>query len=842
MGSPRSSSYRRFAFSLRPVVALCAFAFVLVAQSVDAVIPSAVVTLRSTDGSDSSTTKTKTTTTTTLMLAGAVFGPNPPSQGKGDASDAGGDNGKRLVFPPTSNPFLCQDADDAAADPEILESTKGAWMLVPRGGCTYEYKTWIAQSIYGSVGVIVRNALATRYRFNETDDNGEPGDNSIVWPSEYVDYDCDNARAEIPSDDLEFFSTPDEALSANGYASPYDFVTNDVLLSGDTTDNLCKIHDANDLRNCPSKRCLVAHDIDDGDSATAAAAAAAKDTITVCCAWDILLNPYTDIDLDRNVTIDIPTLFATMEQGDVLSEAMETLPSLTIAVYSRWRPSHNFSSVIIVMLGVAVAAFAAFRSADDYHFAASKLWKSASTLARGSKPEAASGSGRPQESLVSRNNSSMSEESLELEPIHALLFLVMSSVSLFVLFFFKIYNVAKVMYAFGCSNAFVQIMVYPLLSRVLSSQFFRSSRSGKHCFRERVLYRTEEFGDITNWNILANVIGYSMGLVWLYMALCIPKAGDKFAFYWIAQDVLGLCICVVFLGIIQLNSIQVASILLIAAFFYDIFFVFVTPYIFHGRSVMIEVATSGGPPVADELWCEKYPSDPDCRGGDPMPMLFSVPRLFDYQGGSSMLGLGDIVLPGLLLSFAARLDAARLVYALYSANSRSDGSDQTRRTRAITPIDGRAVAVAEQGSSFPAPMPVWYALTFGGYGYYFVPVVIGYAIGLSMANVAVYLMNMGQPALLYLVPCTLGTMAYKGWKRNELMSLWNGPEVLKQADWICYEDPSHHDSSRGEGGAVSVAAGTTEGMELQDNFVEEGNGDTVPLMRSAVDPSSNRSE
>ena len=416
------------------------------------------------------------------------------------------------------------------------------------------------------------------------------------------------------------------------------------------------------------------------------------------------------------------------------------------------------------------------------------------------------------------------------------------------------------MYAFGCSNSFIQIIVYPLLSRMLCSRFFRSSRTGKHCFRERLVYRSEEFGDITNWDVVAGVIGYSLGMVWLYMALCIPQAGDKYAFYWITQDVLGFCMCVTFLGLIQLNSIQVASILMIVAFFYDIFFVFITPYIFKGRSVMIEVATSGGPPKADALWCEKYPSDPDCKGGDPMPMLFSIPRLFDYFGGSSMLGLGDIVLPGLLLSFAARLDAARLVCALYSAIQKGEsngsgdksGSGQNQRSRAITPAaaggdsgggdGGGAIttpsgAVEQQqgeGLSLPPHMPVWYALLFGGYGYYFVPLVVSYAIGLFMANAAVYLMQMGQPALLYLVPCTLGTMTYKGWKRNELMSLWNGPKILKQADYVCYQgSSSQSDTSRGEDNSMSVATGMDESVELREDFVDEGTTeDAIPLIQS----------
>ena len=113
------------------------------------------------------------------------------------------------------------------------------------------------------------------------------------------------------------------------------------------------------------------------------------------------------------------------------------------------------------------------------------------------------------------------------------------------------------MYAFGCSNALIQIIVYPLLTKLLSSRFCGLRSSGKCCFRERIVYRSEDFGEITNWYLFAGLIAYSVGMVWLYMSLCIPQAGDKYAFYWVTQDVLGFCMCVTFLGLIQLNSIQV---------------------------------------------------------------------------------------------------------------------------------------------------------------------------------------------------------------------------------------------------------------------------------------------
>ena len=39
-------------------------------------------------------------------------------------------------------------------------------------------------------------------------------------------------------------------------------------------------------------------------------------------------------------------------------------------------------------------------------------------------------------------------------------------------------------------------------------------------------------------------------------------------------------------------------------------------------------------------------------------MLLLLPRIADYMGGYTMLGLGDIVLPGLLVSFAIRYDVS----------------------------------------------------------------------------------------------------------------------------------------------------------------------------------------
>ncbi|CAN0400545.1 unnamed protein product, partial [Ectocarpus sp. 12 AP-2014] len=103
---------------------------------------------------------------------------------------------------------------------------------------------------------------------------------------------------------------------------------------------------------------------------------------------------------------------------------------------------------------------------------------------------------------------------------------------------------------------------------------------------------------------------------------------------------------------------QVATFLLCLAFLYDIFWVFLSPQLF-GESVMVKVAT-GGEITQDPTFCEKYPTSDGCQVGaccvESLPMLLELPRLWDYTGGYAMLGLGDIVIPGLLLSFAHRYD------------------------------------------------------------------------------------------------------------------------------------------------------------------------------------------
>mmetsp|Transcript_39863 Transcript_39863/g.83340 ORF Transcript_39863/g.83340 Transcript_39863/m.83340 type:complete len:177 (+) Transcript_39863:1751-2281(+) len=146
-----------------------------------------------------------------------------------------------------------------------------------------------------------------------------------------------------------------------------------------------------------------------------------------------------------------------------------------------------------------------------------------------------------------------------------------------------------------------------------------------------------------------------------------------------------------------------------------------------------------------------------------------------------MLGLGDIILPGLLISFAARYDSAiALVRKCTQASSTSSGENNA----ADVEIDSVGQVNDESGDGSSSKRYHYHLrrvqkALFSGY---FGPLMIAYGVGLMIAYLVVWSTNSGQPALLYLVPTCLGTMLFLGWRRRELSDLWRGPKVMKKAN------------------------------------------------------------
>uniref|UniRef100_A0A166E4U4 PA domain-containing protein n=1 Tax=Daucus carota subsp. sativus TaxID=79200 RepID=A0A166E4U4_DAUCS len=173
--------------------------------------------------------------------------------------------------------------------------------------------------------------------------------------------------------------------------------------------------------------------------------------------------------------------------------------------------------------------------------------------------------------------------------------------------------------------------------------------------------------------------------------------------------IMGIALIITVLQIIRVPNLKVGTVLLSCAFLYDIFWVFVSKWWFH-ESVMIVVARG------------------DNSGEDGIPMLLKIPRMFDPWGGYSIIGFGDIILPGLLVAFSLRFD-------WLSKRKMRNG--------------------------------------------YFIWAMVAYGLGLLVTYVALNLMDgHGQPALLYIVPFMLGTLLTMGKKRGDLENLWTkgGPE------------------------------------------------------------------
>ena len=96
---------------------------------------------------------------------------------------------------------------------------------------------------------------------------------------------------------------------------------------------------------------------------------------------------------------------------------------------------------------------------------------------------------------------------------------------------------------------------------------------------------------------------------------------------WIYNNVLAIVFCIHALQFIFLGNFKNGAILLTLLFFYDIFFVF-------GTDVMITVAKNIDAPIKLQ-----FPRD-----------LTADPPQY------SILGLGDIVIPGIFLSLCLRFD------------------------------------------------------------------------------------------------------------------------------------------------------------------------------------------
>lgn len=191
--------------------------------------------------------------------------------------------------------------------------------------------------------------------------------------------------------------------------------------------------------------------------------------------------------------------------------------------------------------------------------------------------------------------------------------------------------------------------------------------------------------------------------------LCLLYAlGGK---HWILNNLIALAFCIEGLRSLSIGSYKIGTILLGGLFFYDIFHVFYSHHVF-GDSTMVTVARGLQAPIA-----VKFPRQ-----------IFT-----SFNTNLSLLGLGDIVLPGVFIALLRRFDA-------YKSDSLS-----------ATPV-------------------------------YFIVTYISYIFGLVATFAVMYVFNAAQPALLYLVPAVLGGSFATATLRGEIGDLLSYSEGAQEED------------------------------------------------------------
>lgn len=263
----------------------------------------------------------------------------------------------------------------------------------------------------------------------------------------------------------------------------------------------------------------------------------------------------------------------------------------------------------------------------------------------------------------------------------AFVFVGMASTMLVVLYFFINYLVYGLIfvYAMGAESSFVDFF-FPYFKKCFGS----SDRRVEFPFlgiRQKASYLT------------LHAISTVLVLWWWFTR--------KGTYAFIFQDLFGALLCIRMQMAINLPNLKIGTILLSLFFLYDIFFVFISPYIF-GGNVMVTVGTGG-------------------NTGETMPMVFVFPKVWAKFSPHSMLGLGDVAFPCFLLTFLRRFDVERKLE---------------------------------------------------GMGGYFWPALIGYGLGMGLTEFILIVFQAAQPALLYLVPFTVGPTILLAKTRGHFQDIW----------------------------------------------------------------------
>ncbi|XP_051725759.1 signal peptide peptidase-like 2A isoform X2 [Ctenopharyngodon idella] len=380
--------------------------------------------------------------------------------------------------------------------------------------------------------------------------------------------------------------------------------------------------------------------------------------------------------------VNIP--LALLRYRDFL-DALEVFPQgMEVRLYAPPVPSFDASIIVMLLIAVFTVTMGGF-------------WSGAAEKARqAAGPSSEAGDDRSDSSELSLYS-----------PLKVLLFVAMMCVMLVLMYFFYKWLV------------YVIIVIFCLASASALYNCLDSLMTAVGCGTLSVSCRERS---VSVRSLLLAAVCITLSVIW-----GVYRNDDRWI--WILQDLLGIAFCLNFLKTISLSNFKICVILLSLLLLYDVFFVFITPFLTaNGESIMVQVAL--GPGAGGGKGGGKgvvVPADPSSSSYEKLPVVMRIPQFSAVAQNLcmmqfSILGYGDIIIPGLLVAYCHRFD-------MWTGNS--------RRT-------------------------------------YFISCAVAYAVGLMVTFAVMLLSKMGQPALLYLVPCTLLTSSILASVRKEFKDFWAG--------------------------------------------------------------------
>jgi len=219
-----------------------------------------------------------------------------------------------------------------------------------------------------------------------------------------------------------------------------------------------------------------------------------------------------------------------------------------------------------------------------------------------------------------------------------------------------------------------------------------------------------------------DVLSYHFGVYHLIALSVSTLVGAYYAVskHWIISNIYGEAFATSAIQLLTLDSFKTGMMLLAGLFFYDIFWVF-------GTEVMVTVAKNFDAPIK-----VVFPKNflGLLEGGGGLLSLFMKPE----KGiPFTMLGLGDIVIPGIFVALCLQFD-----YHQYTKTAAGKKAPDTFK--------------------FPKP--------------YFISCFIAYTIGLVTTVVVMHEFQSAQPALLYLSPACILSALLTALARGEMKEMF----------------------------------------------------------------------